>query len=248
MLCGLGLAFLSFWGESRFRRSESDIIDFTSIVAGGYLVGTPGLYDGNANLELQRRLAGKTDSSRVFPRWRYYGAAIRPLAEIPYSNALRVWRYLMVGALVAFVFLFPSASRWQAALALCWSIPALDGLTHGQDSPLLLVFVALTLAAHRRGHVFVAGLLLSLCAAKYHLFVLVPVLIVAQKRWRFLAGSVCGGAAFAGGRRLRGGGADCAVDRGAGTWVDGGAHSKYSEAGDRYVSGDHAEPARTGGR
>jgi hypothetical protein len=45
----------------------------------------------------------------------------------------------------------------------------------------------------RRGRDFTAGLLLSLCATKVHLFALVPLVLLIHRRWRVLGGGALGG-------------------------------------------------------
>jgi len=45
---------------------------------------------------------------------------------------------------------------------------------------------------------FLAGLLLSLCAIKFHLFLFVPLLLLVKKRWRILGGAASGIAFLAG--------------------------------------------------
>jgi hypothetical protein len=46
----------------------------------------------------------------------------------------------------------------------------------------------------RKGQDTTAGLLFSLCSIKFHLLLLLPVLILGQRRWRFLGGLAMGGA------------------------------------------------------
>src|SRR5262249_18537328 len=147
-------------------------VDFTGILAGAYLVGTPGLYNVDANLAVQRRLAGEEDPARVFPRWPYIGTLMRPLSYIPYRDAVRIWIAIDVLAFTAFIFLFPMVPRWVTAVAVCWSIPVFDALGEAQDSPLLLVYLSVSLLLHRAGMPFAAGFALAMCAPKYHIFIL----------------------------------------------------------------------------
>lgn len=196
--CALGWSFLGLWYFSRMERSTTAMTDFTSILAGAYLVGTPGLYDLDANLNWQQATIGQQDRARVFPRWPYVGMAMRPLARLPYEQAVRIWQAVILTSFAAFVWLFPVGS-WTARLAaLSWSIPAMDALSQGQDSPLLLVVLSVAHILWRRDRWFLAGLAISLFAAKYHLLVLIPLLIFLQRRWWFLLGGIVGGGGLIG--------------------------------------------------
>jgi hypothetical protein len=65
---------------------------------------------------------------------------------------------------------------------------------NAQDVTFLLLWAALAVVLVRGGADFAAGLVLALCAQKFHLLVFLPVLIVAARRWRLGAGLVAGSA------------------------------------------------------
>ena len=73
------------------------------------------------------------------------------------------------------------------------SAPALLAWSNGQDTPFLLLVLAITARLHVDGKPFLAGLLFALCAAKGHLFLLTPVWILARGDWAFLRGLSIGG-------------------------------------------------------
>jgi hypothetical protein len=76
--------------------------------------------------------------------------------------------------------------------------PALGAnFVNGQDVLYLLVFCSLSLLFAERRWDIAAGLVLSLCAIKAHLFLPVPLAVILWKRWRILAGGAIGGAALA---------------------------------------------------
>jgi hypothetical protein len=78
-------------------------------------------------------------------------------------------------------------------LACCWSLPASAVLAQGQDVFFLLLWITLALRwAGRRP--LAAGLVLALCAAKFHLFLPVPLLLAARREGRMAAGVGLGGA------------------------------------------------------
>jgi hypothetical protein len=73
-------------------------------------------------------------------------------------------------------------------IAACWSFPLFADISGGQD----VTFLLLILAVFRRlgpARPFIAGAVLGLAALKFHLFPLVPVFVIAQRRWRILAGA-----------------------------------------------------------
>ena len=59
---------------------------------------------------------------------------------------------------------------------------------NAQDLPLLLVWLAGAMALDKRGRPFAAGMLLSLCSTKVHLFLPLPVALVAAGRRSVLGG------------------------------------------------------------
>jgi hypothetical protein len=54
----------------------------------------------------------------------------------------------------------------------------------------LLAFTGASILLTRQRRDFLAGMVLSLCAIKFHLFLLVPLLLLAKRRWRIAAGGV----------------------------------------------------------
>jgi hypothetical protein len=184
------------WGQ-RERLGSGGVQDFTALYVGAALVGTPGLYNPQANLALQDRLVGTHRESVLYTRPPFWAALLRPLTWLSYTSALLLWKAIMAAALVAFVWLQPFIDRRWAALAIFWSVPIGDVFFNGQDSPLLLAWSALSLRLHRQGRPFWAGLALTLAAAKFHFLILLPVVLVVQRQLRYLAGLAAGGGVLA---------------------------------------------------
>ncbi len=173
------------------RRGETD---FLSFYAGARLVGTPHLYSHEAANQIQREFANPQEV-RAYIRPPFYAVLLWPLAQLPYRAAHAVWQLLNVAALGVFVVLW--WPRPLAALVCCWFLPIWISFTVGQDMPLVLVWVSAALWLLRRKRDLAAGLVLALCAAKFHLFLLAPLLIVAKRLWRFGIGLLAGGASLA---------------------------------------------------
>jgi hypothetical protein len=76
-------------------------------------------------------------------------------------------------------------------LARAWSMPATLALLFGQDTPFWLMFFAAGLRLMDRNRPSSAGVAFSLCICKFHLALGIPVMLVAQRRWRTLiAGAI----------------------------------------------------------
>jgi hypothetical protein len=170
----------------------SEMSDGGTFYVGAQLLGTPQLYDIDANLYTQ---ALHTDTrpniGLIFCRLPFVALMFKPLSFLPYYPALAVWRLLCAGALVAVIFLFPGP-RKLTATAISISLPALHALIFGQDLPFMLLYIAASLALLRRRADLAAGLVFSLCCTKFHFLVLIPIAILLYRRYRFLAGLCVG--------------------------------------------------------
>jgi len=169
--------------------------DFLAFYAGGRLAFSPGLYDPQLAMAEQLRAAHVMGEGTYFIRLPWFAAAMWPLARLPYIPAQFLWQFLLLCGLIAFVVLWPRPSLAIRATILCYSLPALMNLWMGQDVPLLLACMAASLALLRRGKPLLAGLVLSLVLAKFHLFLPLFPAVLFARRWR-LAGGLFGGATF----------------------------------------------------
>lgn len=171
--------------------------DFMGLYPGGRLAGGSGVYDPAQSAALQRQAVGYANPRLLFCRPPYYAALMWPLARLPYFPAYLLFEALMVAAAAAFVWLWP-ATRWRITLAAtCWSLPLAAAFAIAQDVAALLAVIAGALLLLNRRRDFAAGLVFSLCAIKFHLFLLVPVWIVARRLWGFAGGLAVGGAVLA---------------------------------------------------
>jgi hypothetical protein len=177
-------------------KAKTGADDFLGLYAGARLACTSGIYDPNVIRKVQLETAGVTGPSLHFTRLPCFSLMLWPLAQLPYPSAHAVWYFLRVVAVVGFVILWPHSTRSLTALICCWSLPLAAGLANGQDAPLLLLWLAWSQKLERTGHSFWGGLALSMCAAKFHLFLLLPLLLVCNRRWALLAGGMAGGAAL----------------------------------------------------
>jgi hypothetical protein len=194
LACG-GLVLLAVISKPYWQDVALGHTDFLAFYAGGRLAFTPGLYDPQQAMAEQLRVARVMGEGTYFIRLPWFAAAMWPLARLPYIPAQFVWQFLLVCVLIAFVVLWPRPSLAVRATILCYSLPALMSLRMGQDVPLLLACMAASLALLHREKPLIAGLVLSLVLAKFHLFLPLFPAVLFARRWRFAAG-LFGGAAF----------------------------------------------------
>jgi hypothetical protein len=162
-------------------------IDFNQFYSAGRLTGTGHLYEWDALRDLEARHNSQVPTGRLPVV--LYGHKI--LGRLPYRVAQSVWMALSIAALIVFAFAWPSATRPIMMLALAWSMPATLALLFGQDTPFWLMFFAAGLRLMDRNRPSSAGVAFSLCICKFHLALGIPVMLVAQRRWRTLiAGAI----------------------------------------------------------
>jgi len=192
----LAVSFLVWLAWLHRQRVFTGTNDFIAFYAGGRLAGTADLYDRDRVRQVQLERVGVTGEAWRFIRLPYYAALFWPLAQLPYRPAYLVWQLLSLGAAVGFVWQYRVAPRGVTTLMTCLSLPLAASFLNGQDLAWLLLWIAL--AAHWRGQdrPFLAGAVLALCAAKYHLFLLLPLLVIARREWRLGAGLAGGAAAI----------------------------------------------------
>jgi hypothetical protein len=166
--------------------------DYLSFYAGGRLAFTPDLYDPPHAMAEQLRAAHVMGKGTYYTRMPWFAAAMWPLARLPYLTGQFIWEALLLAGLFAFVVLWPRPSLPVRVAILCYSVPALMSLRMGQDPPLLLALMAISLVLLYRGKPVIAGLVLSLTLAKFHLFLPLYPAVIFARRWRFASGLFSG--------------------------------------------------------
>ncbi|WP_031500136.1 glycosyltransferase family 87 protein [Bryobacter aggregatus] len=187
----LSLAYLQ---RDRAWRGEND---FVQLYTGATLVGTPGLYSRAENLAVVQQVLGLQMESVVYTRPPFYAALLKPLALLPYRAAYAVFSLASIASVIWFVVRF-SRECPSLPIFMAMSIPVLTAICGGQDTPFLLAILGASLLLTRSDRDFLAGLVLSLVAIKFHLFLFVPLLLLVKKRWWILGGATTGSLALTG--------------------------------------------------
>jgi len=198
IVLGYGLIIVStFLGHlPKTAFGESFLPDYLAHWTGGRLVldgQLATLYDQRAQFDLQTATIGQTSKLAWFVSPPFVGLLYAPLAGLPYLASAGVWTLLSVGMLlIALKLARPlaptiSGARWRMIVLVCFaSQPVLELLGSGQDSAFsLLVWVAGTRLMLARRDVL-AGVVFALGLCKPQLFVLVPVVLLVQRRFQSL--------------------------------------------------------------
>ena len=179
------------------ERALSGANDFIPLYVSALTVGTDGLYAIEPYMDFQTERFGAAGESLRFTRLPFYAVLLAPLRLLDYQTAYGVWSLFRLAAVVAFVLLWTGArSKADTFLFVSLSMPIYMALLTGQDTLLLLPLIALALR-YEKTRPFAAGFALSLCAIKFHLFTLVPVLLLTQRRWDIGKGFLAGGGVLA---------------------------------------------------
>ncbi len=168
-------------GLDHIRRGDND---FQVSYVSGELALHSQIYDAPVFQAHERAIVGRTNPDLLDTRLPFLSLAFWPLAQLPYSVAWPLWAAIAAAAVAAFVWLWPD--RQTAALACCWSGGLWAAWSNGQDLLLILLWIALALRLHEK-RPFLSGLLLALCAAKFHLFLFLPLLLWQHRLWRGFA-------------------------------------------------------------
>ena len=125
----------------------------------------------------------------------FYYAAVSPLSLLPMPAAALVWAAIMLLFLIATQVLLArtlaapagrTAWLWPCAVLFA---PLLENLTSNQKATVLLLLFAATYVLLRRGRSFAAGAVFGLLAFKPQLAILIGVVMLWKRQWRFVAGA-----------------------------------------------------------
>ncbi len=191
-LCLAGLLANAVTLGPSLKFTAIGVTDYMDLYAGGKLAFSTDLYVPARVLETEARTEGWSSPTRLFMRLPCFALLFWPLAQLPYQTSSVIWEVLCLAGIAAFIAIWPRTQRRYAALAGCWSLPLWMTVAEGQDIGFLLLWIALAIHLNRRRHPVLAGLVASLCLAKFQLFLLIPVWICARRQWAFAKGLLAG--------------------------------------------------------
>ena len=169
------------------REVEFCASDFSAFYSGGALAGSPHLYTPAAAFAVQEQALGCHHENIVFIKPPFYALLMWPFAQLPFVPAFYLFRTLVLVGVGLFLWLWPG-DRWVAAAACAWSVPLAATFTVGQDVIFILLAVFGAYKMLRSEREFSAGILLGLCAVKWHLFLLLPLFLLRRRSWKIVGG------------------------------------------------------------
>ncbi|HUK17225.1 MAG TPA: glycosyltransferase family 87 protein [Bryobacteraceae bacterium] len=198
LLLLVAAAGIGFWGW-RFVRMPRDLsvctTDFSAFYAGGKLAGTPQTYSPEAVFAAEDRATGCHIDNLIFIKPPFYAVLMWPLAQLPFAAAIFIWRVLGLAALGVFLWLWPG-DRLAHLAGCAWFLPVATSFNVGQDVAFVLAAATGAYLLLRKGRFWLAGILFGVCAIKFHLLLLLPLLIVHRRWWRTAMGALATGAVF----------------------------------------------------
>jgi len=195
---GIVAVLLAFWLAMTVPTySHGMTNDFASFYIGARLAAAGSLnqiYDLKTQQAIYREVCPQEYYLSPYLRTPFFAVAWQWLAALPLPSAFAVWVAVQWAALLA-------CSAWAARRfgsdALIWagmSFPAFAGIAHGQDCMLLLGLCVVVYILAEREREEAAGLVFSLALVKFNLWIALPLLMAAGRRWRMLAGFTAGAA------------------------------------------------------
>jgi len=187
------LAFCAFWtllGSILVQGAR--LHDFLNLYTGAALARDgvfAGMHTPEVQLQREQEYVPQLKELIPFVRPPFYALLLAPMAWLPFGPAFWAWLGTQAAVLAgtwAWAF-----RRWGTDALIFGSmyLPTALGIAHGQDCVLILTIVLGTYAlAHRERH-FLSGVVLGAGLIKFHLFLLWPVMLLVQRRWRMLAGA-----------------------------------------------------------
>lgn len=187
----VALVVFALYSITQNGRWSSAQNDFVMLYLAGQLQPVGKLYDAAEYYRRHPEFLDGVAHGLIYTRPAFYSLAFVPLAKLPYMVAFGIYQILQLSVLSLW---FKEAWKTSPKLLLSASVslPLLLAFGNGQDIILVAALAGIAwLWLDRRP--FVAGLLLSVCSVKAHLFLLVPIALARHGYWRTIGGGAVGG-------------------------------------------------------
>ena len=200
---GAGVGSFAFWSAYWFsfirgNLQGPDFFSFYSAARLYVLMGGSAVYDLALQKQYELQVTGQAaDRFIVLPYFHppYYTLLIAPLAALSYRDAyyaMAAFNVLLAIALVAILVRYSLSIHGRALIVAAAMIagffPLFVTVLQGQSDLVVLVPLAAGYTAWARGRHGWAGVFCALALAKPQLLLLIPVLFLARRAWRALAG------------------------------------------------------------
>ena len=200
---GAGLGSFLFWAYNWLTVVTGNLKgpDFFSFYSGARLFVTRGgsaVYDLVLQRDIQIQVTSQPpDRFIVLPYFHppYYTLLIAPLGYLSYRQAyvaMAVFNLILAAALIVILVRNSQAIHRRAAVVAAALIagffPLFVTILQGQSDLVVLVPLAAAYVAWSRGRLGWAGIFTALALSKPQLLLLIPVLFLARRAWRALAG------------------------------------------------------------
>jgi len=208
---GAGIGSFAFWSAYWFGfvRGNLQGPDFFSFYSAARLyaqMGGSAVYDLGLQKQFELQVTGQAaDRFIVLPYFHppYYTLLIAPLAALSYRDAyyaMAAFNVLLAIVLVAILIRYSLSIHGRGAIVAAAMIagffPLFVTVLQGQSDLVVLVPLAAAYTAWARGRHGWAGVFSALALSKPQLLLLIPVLFLARRSWRALAGFAAVVAAF----------------------------------------------------
>jgi hypothetical protein len=164
--------------------------DFLQFYVGAGAVGAQDFY-GSATAEATRESLSQHQFPMAFVRIPFYAWLLHPLTRLSYHAAYVIWQALSASSFFAAA-LLRHRYRLAVAVASAWSVPIAVGWVRGQDIGFILLGLTLAMFLLEAGWPGTGGVVISLCAMKWNLFLTLPLFLVRFRSARLLSGFFIG--------------------------------------------------------
>jgi hypothetical protein len=164
------------------------INDFLPRYAQARMIGSSQVYEIEAGYREQERAAGTHMLGAYNDRLPWQALLMARLGRLPYLTAYWIWMGLNLACFAALVYVWLLPRDY-----VLWGVvflPVAASIILGQEGVMLALCLAGAVRCADTRRDLAAGFLLALCTAKPHLFLLVPVVLIARRRWRIVGSAV----------------------------------------------------------
>lgn len=175
--------------------------DFLNLYVGGQIAADgefARLHDQDLQLEYERRIQPDTEMLWPFVRPHFYAGLLAPMSRLPFDKAFVAW-IVLHSALLLGCWVWAARRFGEDALILgSMYLPTSIGIANGQDCIFLLVAVVIAYRLAEKQRDALAGAVVALTLAKFHLLLLLPAAMWLAGRRRMVAGYAAGASALVG--------------------------------------------------